>query len=318
MFFLIFSISQTTYIFHNSKGQNMDNRRFKITIYIIITLFLTHCASKKEKVETPNSDISVLENKINELEYIIKSNSKGDEFVEQQFVYDNIENNVSDHSKTIKILKSKISYLEKELGKMNLHPASWENPFSIYNKKILMDNGTMYYGNIIYQDDYTVTLETLIGRLNLERNRIQRVYAHKTDEEDIEILPSIDFDYSDVEDGNTIYKKPAEIILLSNINSHINDDGNTVLKGQVKNVGGQRADFVKLNMTLYRDWSETLPPKNFTVFVAGSTHYFAPDSSKMSNSSIEPQAIADFELIVPKQFGTLMSWKYDIDFEQYD
>ena len=84
----------------------MDNRRFKITIYIIITLFLTHCASKKEKVETPSSDISILENKINELEYIIKSNSKGDEFVVQQFVYDNIENNVSDHSKTIIILKS--------------------------------------------------------------------------------------------------------------------------------------------------------------------------------------------------------------------
>ena len=71
-------------------------------------------------------------------------------------------------------------------------------------------------------------------------------------------------------------------------------------------------------MTLYRDWSETLPPKNFTIFVDGSTKYFTPDSSKMSTSSIEPNAVADFQLIVPKQFGTLMSWKYDFDFEQYE
>ena len=162
MYFIILSISQTTYIFHNSKGQNMDKRQFKILIYILFTLFLTHCAAKKDNVEPEKATINSLQKKVDDLEYIIKSNSKGDEFVEQQFVYDNLETSVEDHNKTIKILKSKISYLEKELGKMNLHPASWENPFSIYNKKILMDNGTMYYGNIIYQDDYTITLETLV------------------------------------------------------------------------------------------------------------------------------------------------------------
>ena len=201
---------------------------------------------------------------------------------------------------------------------MVLHPGTWENPFSIYNKKILMDNGTLYYGNIIYQDENTITLETLIGRLNLDRNRIQRVYAHRPEEEDITILPSLDFDMSEVEDGGTIYKKPAEVILLGNINSFIDDEGHTTLQGQVKNIGGQRADFVKVNTVLYRDWSETLPPKSFTVFVDGSTHYFTPDSSKMSNSSVQPEAIADFKLVIPKEFGTLMSWKYDIDFEQYD
>ena len=208
--------------------------------------------------------------------------------------------------------------IQKELEKMILHPGTWENPFSIYNKKILMDNGTLYYGNIIYQDDYTVTLETLIGRLNLERDRIQRVYAHRPEEEDLTILPSLDLDMTNVEDGNIIYKKPAEIILLGNITSYIDYDGTTNLKGQVQNIGGQRADFVKVNMGLYRDWSETLPPKSFTIFVDGSSHYFTPDSSKMSNSSIEPNAIADFRLIIPKEFGTLMSWKYDIDYEQYD
>ena len=70
-------------------------------------------------------------------------------------------------------------------------------------------------------------------------------------------------------------------------------------------------------MTLYRDWSEQLPPKTLTVFVDGTTFYFDSDSTKMSNSSVEPKATADFSLVIPESFGTLMSWKYNIDFEQY-
>jgi len=281
-------------------------------------IFCLFCASKDKDLVADNSEVDYLQEQLDDLEYIVKNNTEGDNYAANQLTRQDMGSNASDNAATIQILKAKISYLEKELQKMFLHPATWENPFSIYNKKILMDNGTLYYGNIIYQDDYTITLETLIGRLNLERNRIQRVYAHRAEEENLTILPTLDVDLSDVEDGNIIYKKPAEIVLLGNITSFIDDEGHTTLQGQVKNTGGQRADFVKVNMVLYRDWSETLPPKNFTVFVNGSNHYFTPDSSKMSSSSIQPTAIADFKLVIPKEFGTLMSWKYDIDFEQYD
>ena len=295
----------------------MQNKLYKILIYFFMPIFLMQCSSKKENITAETSDIDFLQEQLDDLEYIVKNNT-GNIDAENINSFNEPNQDQDKHDETIQILKAKISYLEKELGKMVLHPGTWENPFSIYNKKILMDNGTLYYGNIIYQDENTITLETLIGRLNLDRNRIQRVYAHRPEEEDITILPSLDFDMSEVEDGGTIYKKPAEVILLGNINSFIDDEGHTTLQGQVKNIGGQRADFVKVNMVLYRDWSETLPPKSFTVFVDGSTHYFTPDSSKMSNSSVQPEAIADFKLVIPKEFGTLMSWKYDIDFEQYD
>ena len=295
----------------------MQNRLCKILIYFFMPIFLMQCSSKKEDITANESDIEFLQGQLDDLEYIVK-NSGGNDDSEKLNSLNQLDVDENNQSETIQILKAKINYLEKELSKMVLHPGSWENPFSIYNKKILMDNGTLYYGNIIYQDESTVTLETLIGRLNLDRSRIQRVYAHRPEEEDITILPSLDFDMSEVEDGDIIYKKPAEVILLGNINSFIDDEGHTTLQGQVKNIGGQRADFVKVNMVLYRDWSETLPPKSFTVFVDGSTHYFTPDSSKMSNSSVQPEAIADFKLVIPKEFGTLMSWKYDIDFEQYD
>ena len=299
----------------------MNKRFLRTIIYSLLALLCTFCASKKKELKknnTNNEAMTALQDRIDDLEYIIKNSATGEDFVNEQFSLENIESSTNDNSSTLQLLKSKINYLEKELSKMTMYPASWDNPFSLYNKKILMDNGTMYYGNIIYQDDFTITLETLIGRLNLDRSRIQRVFAHRPNEEDITIVPTLDLDLSEVEDGDVIYKKPAEIILLGNINTFINDEGSTTLQGQVQNIGGKRADFVKLNMTLYRDWSETLPPKSFTVFVDGSTHYFSPDSTKLSNSSLQPNAIADFKLIIPKQFGTLMSWKYDIDFEQYD
>jgi len=284
----------------------------------MLPIFCLFCASKNEEIDTNESELIELQDQIDDLEYIVKNNATGEGFFSGQQGAENAESHATENTTSIQVLKAKINYLEKELQNMMTHPGTWDNPFSIYNKKILMDNGTLYYGNIIYQDDYTVTLETLIGRLNLERNRIKRVYAHRPEEEDITILPTLDIDMAKVEDGDIIYKKPAEIILLGNISSYIDDDGFTNLQGQVQNIGGQRADFVKVNMVLYRDWSETLPPKSFTVFVDGSSHYFTPDSTKMSNSSLEPNAVADFKLIIPKEFGTLMSWKYDIDYEQYD
>tara|TARA_Y100000590_G_C15586714_1_gene964415 strand:- start:198 stop:1088 length:891 start_codon:yes stop_codon:yes gene_type:complete len=296
----------------------MKNKPFRNLIYFLLPIFCLFCASKNEEIETNENELIELQEQIDDLEYIVKNTATGEGFANGQPSADISEKNAADNATSIQVLKAKINYLEKELQNMMTHPGTWDNPFSIYNKKILMDNGTLYYGNIIYQDDYTVTLETLIGRLNLERNRIKRVYAHRPEEEDLTILPTLDIDMTKVEDGDIIYKKPAEIILLGNISSYIDDDGFTNLQGQVQNIGGQRADFVKVNMVLYRDWSETLPPKSFTVFVDGSSHYFTPDSTKMSNSSLEPNAIADFKLIIPKEFGTLMSWKYDIDYEQYD
>ena len=70
-------------------------------------------------------------------------------------------------------------------------------------------------------------------------------------------------------------------------------------------------------MTLYRDWSKTLKPKTFTVFADGATHYFDEDSTKISDSSIGPKAVANFSLTIPRSFGSVMSWTYEIDFEQY-
>ena len=107
--------------------------------------------------------------------------------------------------------------------------------------------------------------------------------------------------------------------MLGNIISYSDDRGDTRLAGNVKNIGGKRADFVKMNITLYRDWSKKLEPKTFSVFVDGEKHYLSPDDSSMvSLNSISPKSEASFELLVPQSFGTVMSWTYNIDYEQYE
>ena len=54
-----------------------------------------------------------------------------------------------------------------------------------------MDNGTIYYGSVIYQDEQYVTIETLIGKLNLERNRIIRVLSHHLEEDEVPAFPEV-------------------------------------------------------------------------------------------------------------------------------
>ena len=135
----------------------------------------------------------------------------------------------------------------------------WSSSVSIYNQEIIMQSGTVYYGNIIYQDPEFVTLETLIGKLNININQIVRVVSHKVPEKENTVeFPDIALNQSiaSVEDGSMLYNRPAEVILLGNITSYSDDRGDTKLAGNVKNIGGKRADFVKLNITLYRDWSK--------------------------------------------------------------
>ena len=64
----------------------------------------------------------------------------------------------------------------------------WGNPFVIYNKEIILTNGSAVFGKIVYQDRDVVKVETLVGRLIIDRNDIVRVveawnasggFAHK-------------------------------------------------------------------------------------------------------------------------------------------
>ena len=128
----------------------MKNKPFRNLIYFLLPIFCLFCASKNEEIETYENELIELQEHIDCLEYIVKNTATGGEFSSGQPSADISEKNAADNATSIQVLKAKINYLEKELQNMMTHPGTWDNPFSIYNKKILMDNGTLYYGNIRY------------------------------------------------------------------------------------------------------------------------------------------------------------------------
>ena len=308
----------------------MNKKILNFIFYLSISFFAFHCAGSKspeissqetEKVSASESQKYVDDVLIGQVD---QAGSSSIEFDDKSLLITDLQAELHTNKAELQKLRSLVRGLEKQVDDKIESSTSdlLTAPFSMYNQEVLMQSGTVYYGNIIYQDENMITLETMIGKLNLDRTKTVRVISHKTEAlSDIEEIPVFEGleGFSVVEDGNIIYKKPAEIILLGNISSVTDESGNTKLLGKVKNSGGRRADFVKLNITLYRDWSKSLTPKTFAIFVDGETTYLDPaDSTLVSFSSLSPKAEAGFEFFVPQNFGTVMSWTYEIDYEEYD
>ncbi len=231
----------------------MNNRFLNFVLYFIITVFITGCGLNTiEEVE--NSAQEQPKEKIVTVQPSYETLSSDKKNILSLETLDNVNVTATENVQEIALLKSKINFLEEELKKKGDATSIFSNPYALFNQQIVMDNGTIYYGSVIFQDQNYVTIETLVGKLNIERSRIKRVLSHHLENQDIPTFPEIDFDANTtVEDGDILYKSPANIILANNINTTIDDNGNTVLSGQLKNIGGKRADFVKINMTLYRD-----------------------------------------------------------------
>ena len=306
----------------------MNKTISNLIFYLCISFFAFQCGGS----ETP--EISAFQ----EQTEAKKELSDSEKYVENLKTSENAENDIPDLGlnkenilitdiqydlfdvkKELEKMRSKLTGLQREVDKQaEFNPSElWSSPFSIYNQEILLQNGTIMYGNIVYQDTEIITLETLIGKININRPQVVRIVSHHPDVPEEEALA--EWAEPEIESGNELYQKPAEVILYGSMFSSTDNDGNQTLNGNVKNIGGKRADYVKINITLFRDWSASLPPKTYTVFVDGQTQFLNPaDSSLVSHNSLDPKSIAPFELVVPKSFGTVMSWTYEIDYEEYE
>tara|TARA_Y100000588_G_C14228824_1_gene914332 strand:- start:214 stop:1269 length:1056 start_codon:yes stop_codon:yes gene_type:complete len=258
--------------------------------------------------------------------------SNGDDDMSSDWASENsIEDKVDTYSDVIAgfqdemtRLKSELDMVTEELYELKAKSQIWENPFSIYNKEIILTNGSTVYGKITYQDQDILYVETLIGGLTLQRNNIKRVIENITqlpDSVETEAEKTRRNDILEIkkEEENTIFqpstKLLANAILIGDISEEVDFRGNRILSGDIKNIGEARADFVKINFIFRMNWQGKT--KSLTAFVRGSKHVF-PDSNIESDSSIELGAIAEFELVVPADFGTFIGYSYSIDWEQYD
>jgi hypothetical protein len=59
----------------------------------------------------------------------------------------------------------------------------WINPLAIYSKEIIMKNGSTVFGKIVYQDESSLKVETLVGYLIINRKEIVRIVDNVVTEE---------------------------------------------------------------------------------------------------------------------------------------
>ncbi|SVB42668.1 uncharacterized protein METZ01_LOCUS195522 [marine metagenome] len=282
-------------------------------LYIILYgVFLFSCGSKGSDAETtPDKDIKTAVGDEN----VYPGNSN---------VALNTQEIIKDLTMDIKKLKADLDYQHENINKIEAQSQIWSNPFAIYNKEIVLSNGSSIFGKIVYQDQDIMKIETLIGQLIIDRNTIVRVVNQVGAYDKFDKESSDTDSYQDMaglteqSGANLIQKRiksmSAHLVLIGDINEEKDGSGNTVLSGEVKNVGTKRADFSKIIFSFRMNWQGDT--KTLTAFINGITNTF--DTGISSDNSVLPHAVGNFELIIPKSFGTFIGYNYDIDWNQYD
>ena len=284
-----------------------------IKLYIIIifcTLFMFSCGGKNDQIET-SPDIN------NSPDLNNGENGNNYDLLQDSAVEKNMPEIIEDLRMDIKKMKAELDYQHENLSKLEAQTQVWANPFAIYNKEVVLNNGSSIFGKIVYQDQDVMKIETLIGQLIINRNTIIRVvnqvgaYGNFDTESKVPGVP-------DPSGVSLIQKRvtnmSAHLVLVGDITEEKDGSGNTVLSGEVKNVGNKRADFSKIIFTFRTNWQGD--SKALTAFINGVTNTFETGIS--SDNSILPHAVGNFQMVIPKSFGSFIGYSYDIDWSQYD
>ena len=278
-------------------------------ISIICTLFMYSCGGKDAE-NTASPDVNLNES----------SNGSNYNLTQDSVVEKNLPEIIEDLRMDIKKLRAELDYQHENLSKLEAQTKVFANPFAIYNKEIVLNNGSSIFGKIVYQDQDVMKIETLIGQLIIDRNTIVRVVNQVSaygnfDEESSNNQSDRSPDASGV---NLIQKRvknlSAHLVLVGDITEEKDGSGNTVLSGEIKNVGNKRADFSKIIFTFRTNWQGD--SKTLTAFINGITNTFETGIS--SDNSILPHAVGNFEMVIPKSFGSFIGYSYDIDWSQYE
>ena len=294
----------------------------KITILLLSALIFFSCGRKNKNI-TADPDKPLSDNDKKTTNLLAQSNENSNE---------NLDQVLSDIHSKINALKAELNYYHEDLNEIKIQSKIYTNPFAVYNKEIVLENGTSIFGKIIYQDQDILKVETLIGQLIINRDTIVRVINqvnsyNKFNTNDSDIA-NAGTDSSIISGNQLINKKSqsqtAHLVLVGDILESKDNSGNTVLSGEIKNIGNKRADFSKIIFNFRMNWQgET---KSLVEFIDGVTNTFTTGFS--SDNSILPHAIGNFSLIIPKSFGTFIGYdyelewdhdyNYDIEWEQYE
>ena len=227
----------------------------KLKFYILsLVILLFSCANKK----SIKSDIESNKNQN------INNNSikDSDPFYPLKESMEDIQNQIID-------LKSKVIEYESRLH----HPTTNLDLLKLIKTpnlkhEIVMTNGTIIQGTIIFESDLQMVIKTQIGQLTIEKEFIAEIKEIKP------IQPYIEFKNE------------------QNIEERILENGSITYNGEIINNGGRRGDFVRV---IYHFWADDTSPiySDSTYVLGNSTIYL---NGVISDAAIEPAETATFNL----------------------
>lgn len=288
----------------------------KIIVFLSVSLLIVSCSVLKKESTKNNNDI--IKNK-KEIKSDANLNAKGED--------SSISNEIDLYNKQsnyeIKKLTAEVNYLKEQVANLDIKSSLYADPFAVYNKEILLNNGSSIFCKILSQDSNEIFVETLIGNLTLQKESVVRIVENIVvleEQTQNEIVVEIsDFDKEQIIDNSEILKQrksqsSASVILMGEINESSDKSGNTILTGELKNVGTERADLVRIDFILRKNFQGDI--ERLTAYAAGSSHIFK-DSGIISNSSVMPGAIGNFKLIIPNSIGNFIGYSYELYWDQY-
>ena len=141
---------------------SMIYKIWHICVLILCTLLVFGCGGKSAEEEfSPDYNGNFIE--------------EGNEFGHEGDIEKNSQLLFEELNMELKKLQAELGYYNESLDEISAQSKLWANPFSIYNKEIILNNGSSIFGKINYQDQDVMKVETLIGQLIVDRRTIVRV-----------------------------------------------------------------------------------------------------------------------------------------------
>ena len=238
-----------------------------------------------EIVETPDTTV---DDSMIPLPEVREMDEKGDKLPLGEPFFE-LKSSVDILHQQVDSLKRVISVYEKGRGPIPTIDEELLNLIKIpqLRHRIELQNGTIVNGEIIQEDDLGIILQTSIGQLAIERDRIVNI----TDD-----LPP-----------------NAKVELMGEPFVNAFPDREEIT-GKIKNIGTKRADFVRVIANL---WSPTtMLIQKDSVFVTGKKQkYF---SGIRADTALEPGSVSEFKLVIPLSEGDKVSYRtYEVRWESY-
>ena len=226
-------------------------------IYFILLFLILFSCSTKSKIDSSNEKKELVSNASLDINKDEKNPS--DPFYPLKESIHDLQNQITDLKSQVIEYESRLHNpsIDTELIKLIKSPD--------LKNEIIMNTGTVIQGTIISENSTQMVVKTQIGQLTIEKEFVVEI-------KDIEPLtPNLQFE-------DIIEERQSD-----SLHTYI---------GKVKNIGGRRADFVRV---IYYYWADdTSPIIRDSVFVSSNSTVYL--NGVISDASIEPTELGDFKL----------------------